>query len=77
MRWLWSSMRMMSVEGVMLWSVMILLRCEIESARVVSIGNVHGRGGLGIEVVGMLRGRNCLREIQLELYLGDGVEHAL
>ena len=29
-------MRMMSVEGVMLRLVMILLRCEIEAARVVS-----------------------------------------
>ena len=31
-----SAMRMMSMEGVMLRSVMILLRCEIEVARVVS-----------------------------------------
>ena len=36
MRWLWSAMRMMSVEGVMLRSVMILLRCVIEVERVVS-----------------------------------------
>ena len=36
MRWLWSAMRMMSVEGVMLRSVMILLRCVIAVERVVS-----------------------------------------
>ena len=36
MRWWWSAMIMMLVEGVMLMSVMMLLRCVIEVERVVS-----------------------------------------